>query len=165
MKLSPQGLHLVAGFEGFVPTPYNDPAGNATVGYGHLLHLGPVTAEDRAKWGRLSVSEGLALLEADTAYYAAAVSKDVRVRLGVIPSHAQARFDALCSLAYNIGVAGFWSSSLIREINRKPAPRSWLSCGPLWLEWDHAGGKVLPGLLARRRLEFAIFDAGAYPGV
>jgi len=35
-------------------------------------------------------------------------------------------------------------------------------CGPYWTEWDHAGGGVLPGLLARRQREFAIFESGKY---
>jgi hypothetical protein len=53
----------------------------------------------------------------------------------------------------------------VREINVKGAPRDWTPLGPYWLEWDHAGGVVLEGLLNRRRLEFAIFAPGVYPAV
>jgi GH24 family phage-related lysozyme (muramidase) len=47
MKIDAHGLHLIAGFEGFVDRPYNDSAGNATIGYGHLIHRGPVTLADQ----------------------------------------------------------------------------------------------------------------------
>jgi GH24 family phage-related lysozyme (muramidase) len=163
VKLSPQGVHLIAGFEGFVPTPYNDAANNATIGYGHLIHLGPVTAKDRADWKQATPESLLALLAEDCAKYAAAVTADVHVRLGVIPARAQARFDALVSLCFNIGTGAFAGSSLVRGINAKGAPRDWTPLSPLWLAWDHAGGVVLPGLLNRRRAEFAIFRTGKYP--
>lgn len=161
--LSPAGVHLIASFEGFVPVPYNDAADNATIGYGHLLHLGPVTGADQLECGRWTVEQALEQLDRDAAKAIAAVDAAVHVRLGVIPARAQARFDALCSLAFNIGGGGFAGSSLCRMINLKGAPRDWSTVGPYWLEWDHAGGVVLPGLLTRRRREFAIFASGKYP--
>ncbi|HEY2024448.1 hypothetical protein [Paraburkholderia sp.] len=46
-KISKQGVTFIAGWEAFVPHIYdNDGAGNggnATVGYGHLIHMGPVS--------------------------------------------------------------------------------------------------------------------------
>lgn len=165
MKLSPAGLHLIASFEGYVPTPYNDAAHNATIGYGHLIHTGPVTAADREQWKDATGASLLALLNADVARFAQAVTADVHVRLGVIPGRAQARFDALVSLAFNIGTGAFGGSSLRHGINEKGAPRDWTPLGPHWLAWDHAGGAVLPGLLNRRRAEFAIFRTGTYPAV
>jgi lysozyme len=163
VNLSPQGLHLIAGFEGYVPTPYNDSAGNATIGYGHLLHVGPVTAEDRARWSDATQAGLLSLFQHDLAYYAAAVSSAVKVRLGIIPARRQARFDALVSLCFNIGIGGFTGSGLLRQINAKGAPRDWTPLSPYWLAWDHAGGAVVPGLLRRRQDEFSIFAPGQYP--
>lgn len=163
MKLSPAGLHLIARFEGFVPSCYDDSAGNCTIGYGHLVHLGRTTPKDRRDWGTLTVDRALELLDADAATATAAVNHALRVRLGIIPARAQARFDALVSLAFNIGVGAFTASSLVRRINEKGAPRNWAPLGPYWLEWDHAGGHVSPGLLNRRRAEFAVFAPGRYP--
>jgi lysozyme len=165
VKLSPAGLHFIASAEGFRPKAYNDsdrPA-NCTIGYGHELHPGPCSAADQAlTW---SVDEALAELLADTSIAEQAVSKAIKVVLGTIPAHQQARLDMCCSLAYNIGAGAFESSSLVREINLKPAPRDWAEVGPYWLEWDHDNGVIVPGLLNRRRAEFAIFNAGAYPAV
>lgn len=163
MKLSAQGAHLIAAFEGYVPTPYEDSAGYCTIGYGHLIGERACTAVDRAEYAGWTSSEFLALLNQDAAQAVATVNQAVKVMLGVIPARRQARFDALCSLAFNIGAGAFAASSLVREINRKGAPRDWSSCGPLWLEWDHAGGVVVPGLLSRRQREFAIFQPGKHP--
>ncbi len=157
MKISSSGLHLIASFEGFVPHWYDDGTGVQTIGYGHT---GPLPAGFSSP---LTAASGLALLQHDTAEFAVAVGSAVRVSLGTVPAHAQARFDALCCLVFNIGAGAFRASSLLREINRQGAPRDWSSCGPLWLEWDHAGGAVLPGLLRRRREEFAIFRSGTWP--
>jgi GH24 family phage-related lysozyme (muramidase) len=171
MLLSPAGLSLIAGFEGCVLKPYNDSRGFATIGFGHLLHASHVTEADTVRnyvaafgltgvstHGALTREQALELLDKDTAYYAAAVSRDIKVRLGLIPSRAQARFDALVSLCFNIGVSGFGTSSLARLINTKGAPRDWSVCGPAWLAWSDP-----PELLPRRKAELAIFASGKYP--
>lgn len=162
-SLSPAGLHLIASFEGYVPTPYNDSAGYCTIGYGHLIGYRPCTAADRHAWADVAPERLLRILSDDAASAVHAVDSAIRVRLGVVPARAQARFDALVSLAFNIGAGAFVSSHLVAEINRKGAPRDWHEVGPLWLTWDHAGGAVSPGLLARRQRELAIFTAGKYP--
>lgn len=163
MKLSPLGVHLIATFEGYCPAPYNDSADNATIGYGHLIHTGPVNDHDRATYAHWTTADALKLLAVDALTAANAVNQSVKVRLGVIPARAQARFDALVSLAFNIGGGAFAASTLVRTINEKGAPRDWTTIGPLWVGWDHDGGKVVPGLLNRREREFAIFRTGKYP--
>ena len=159
MNISPQGVHLIASFEGWRPGWYDDGTGVETIGYGHT---GSLPAGFTAP---LTIEQGLALLKLDAGTAAKAVGAGVKVSLGTILSHRQARFDALCSLVYNIGAGAFSGSSLLREINRKGAPRDWTTCGPLWLEWSYAGGKFLPGLHARRVREFAVFDPGLYPAL
>jgi lysozyme len=165
VKLSPAGLHFIASAEGFRPKAYNDSdrVPNCTIGYGHVLHAGPC---DPADYGLTwTVDQGLTKLLADAAVAEAAVDKAVKVVLGTIPAHEQTRKDMLCSLAFNIGAEAFETSSLVREINAKPAPRDWNEVGPYWIEWDHDAGRVVLGLLNRRKLEFSIFAAGAYPAV
>ena len=159
--LSANGALFIAAFEGFRPTAYNDAAvpPNATIGYGHLLHRGPVTGEDKKLyWGR---QVALQQLQWDAAAAAAAVSRCVTVRLALIPSRAQARHDMLVSLCFNIGAGNFQRSSLLREINRKGAPRNWHELAPYWLEWVYAGSVRLPGLERRRAAELANFVAGS----
>ena len=161
--LTSAGLHFIASWEGFRPKAYNDSnrVPNCTIGFGHVLHYSPCQPADAGlDW---TVDEALAALNRDVAIAEQAVHSSVKVLLGTIPAHAAARHDMLVSLAYNIGAGGFASSSLVREINLKPAPRDWYPLAPYWIEWDHDAGNLVPGLLNRRRAEFAIFAAGVYP--
>jgi GH24 family phage-related lysozyme (muramidase) len=147
MGLSRAGAELIARFEGFVTRPYNDAAGHATIGFGHLIHHGPVTAADRAHWGTISRGRGLVLLSEDARDAARAVENAVRVPL------SQEQFDALVSFVFNVGVGAFGSSTLLRKLNagdRRGAADE-------FLRWSRAGGRVLEGLLRRRRAERALF--------
>ena len=159
-SLSRAGTLFIASFEGFRPTAYNDGADppNATIGYGHLLHPGPVTAADRKLyWTR---EHALQVLARDAGAAAQTVNKHVRVRLAIYPRRAQARFDMLVSFCFNVGAGNFACSTLLHEINRKGAPRDWRTCAPYWLEWVWAGRVRLAGLERRRGAEVANFLAG-----
>ena len=61
--LSKAGAAFIGAFEGLRLTPYNDAAGHATVGYGHLLHYGPVTQHDLDKYRGFTTGEAVALLQ------------------------------------------------------------------------------------------------------
>ena len=157
MNLSQAGVHLIAGFEGFRPDWYDDGTGVQTIGYGHTGGLpSGFTAP-------LSVQEGLRLLSLDAASAARAVAAAVKVSLGLIPGYRQARFDALTSFTFNVGAAAFTGSHVLKLINEKGAPRDWTPVATAMLAWDHAGGKVLPGLLRRRQIEGRIVISGRYP--
>lgn len=153
-KLSRKGAEFIARFEGFVPTPYNDAAGHATVGYGHLIHRGPVTDADRKHWGRMTREEGLALLRKDAQVAADAVYSRVRPRI-----LSQSRFDALVSFTYNVGVGAFEQSTLLKRLN---SGRSRAGAHDEFLKWDKAGGRTLVGLQRRRVSEARLFATGSY---
>lgn len=151
MRLSRAGAELIARFEGFVPHPYNDAAGHATIGFGHLIHHGRVTASDRARWGTISRDRGLALLSEDARDAARAVEQGVRVQL------SQEQFDALVSFVFNVGTGAFGSSTLLRKLNAGDRD----GAADELLRWSRAGGRVLEGLLSRRRAERALFLSSA----
>jgi GH24 family phage-related lysozyme (muramidase) len=151
MRLSRAGAELIARFEGFVRRPYNDAAGHATIGFGHLLHHGPVTPADRERWGTISRDRGLTLLSEDAREAARAVERGVRVPL------TQEQFDALVSFVFNVGVGAFASSTLLRRLNAGDRP----GAADELLRWSRAGGRVLEGLLNRRRAERALFLSSA----
>lgn len=161
MQISSAGLHLIASFEGFLPGWYRDVGGVETIGYGHTGALPAGTVAP------ITVEQGLTLLRSDASIAVRVVNFAVKVLLGTEPAHEQARFDALVSLCFNIGGAAFSESSLVRQINLAPAPRDWHGIGPYWLEFDHdeVDGQfvVVPGLLTRRREEFALFLNCRYP--
>lgn len=165
MNLSAKGAAFIGAFEGFRAQCYDDAAGNCTIGYGHLVHAGPTTAADRAKWGTISRAQAARLLQADAARAAEAVRDKIHVPL------RQGQFDALVSLAYNCG-AGVMGG-IADVINSRPRyvyPRPTqhrlaeyrARVQSTLLAYDHAGDEELAGLTRRRNAEFVLFDTGHY---
>ncbi len=146
---SKQGVAFIAGWEGFSSVPYNDAANNATIGYGHLLHSGPVSAADRQKWGTITRDRARDLLAGDLLNAERCVLENVKP-----PFAFQWRFDALVSFVFNVGCGAFERSTLLRLLN---AGRLRKGAADELLKWDYAGGQQLPGLLARRKAERALF--------
>lgn len=139
MKLSGRGTRFVADFEGFRAHAYRDAVGVWTIGYGHTSGVRPGMSVTRG--------EALRLLQHDAHTAANAVRRHVRVPIN------QYEFDALVSLTYNIGVGGFASSTVLRELNRGHRYRAGLA----FLMWNKGGGRVLLGLSRRRRAERGMF--------
>lgn len=148
-QLSPRGAHFIGRYEGWRDTPYNDAANNATIGFGHLIHMGPVTAHDESEWGTISMAHGIQLLQGDASIAETAIDHYITVAL------AQCERDALASFAFNCG-GGALAGSVGRAVNAKQDPTGLLE------QWDHAGHMVLEGLLTRRKGEAALYAKGDY---
>jgi lysozyme len=150
-QVSPKGLAFLIAEEGFIPHAYNDPANHATFGVGHLLHLGPVTAADRAKWGTKAKPMPRALVERvlreDLARYEQAVREAVKKPL---KPH---QFDALLSLAFNIGTGGFRRSTVVKRVNAG----DFRGAADAILMWNKPAI-----LIPRRRRERELFLNGTY---
>lgn len=159
MKTSGTGIALITKFEGFPNggRPYDDPIGFATVGYGHLIARRRVVATDRAaRWlagqktpGRLTQGEAERLLRNDLDKREAAVERCVDVPL------TQGQFDALVSFVFNVGIAAFAGSTVVRRLNQ----RDYTGAADALLMWDKAGSppRVVEGLTNRRKAERAVF--------
>jgi lysozyme len=133
---------FVAKWEGWLATAYLDTIASPavwTIGYGHT---GGVAAGMR--WSK---AKGLRVLTRDLRSAAAAVARSVSVRLTV-----RQRI-ALISLVFNCGPGAIEGSTLQRKLNRG----NYLAAANELLEWSHAGGAVVPGLLNRRREERWLF--------
>lgn len=152
-KRTPKGVsdstvRFVADFEGFYPEIYDDPAGYATIGFGHLIALRNATEGDRRKWGRISRAEGYRLLKGDLQGADAAVRRLVKVPL------TRNQLSALTSFVFNVGEGAFRTSTLLRLLNSgEPSARVAEQFG----RWKYANGKVLPGLVRRRDAEAKLF--------
>jgi GH24 family phage-related lysozyme (muramidase) len=148
--MSTRGLEMLIREEGSIPYAYNDPAGHATFGVGHLIHYGPVTAADQRKWGTRShpkTSLVLPTLKKDIKKYESAVRKAVKVPL------KQHEFDALVSLCFNIGTGGFSSSTVVHRLNAGDKR----GAADAILMWDN------PSMLRpRRERERRLFLTGRY---
>ena len=111
MRMSAKGLERLISEEGLRLDPYNDSAGHATVGVGHLIHHGPVTQADKAKYAGFTRADAFALLAKDVRPREVFVDQVVKVPLN------QCEFDALVSLVFNIGTGAFQGSTVLRKLN------------------------------------------------
>jgi lysozyme len=148
-KLSSKGARLIADFEGFRPNWYRDAVGVRTIGYGHT---GALPAGFHAP---LTRAEGLRLLQHDAASASKAVAS-IRPRI-----LRQSRFDAIVSFVFNLGPGAIGSGSTMGQALRKRVGRAGAVSRSFTL-YDHAGGKVLQGLLNRRLREKRLWDTGSY---
>lgn len=144
-SVSPRGLALIAGFEGFRSAPYRDAVGVWTIGYGETKGIGPTSRP----WTR---AFALARLRArvDEDYLAPVLTVARGVKLELKPNEA----DALASLVYNLGPGilepARTMGAALRSKNRRTIANAFLA-------YDKAGGRTLPGLTRRRRAERALF--------
>jgi GH24 family phage-related lysozyme (muramidase) len=150
--MSAKGLDFLIAQEGFIPYAYNDSQGHATFGVGHLLHHGPVTAADRAKWGTKAKPKPRALvlrvLREDLAErFEPAVRESVKTQL------KQNQFDALVSMAFNIGAGGFRGATVVKRLNA----RDFGGAADAMLLWRRP-----PEIIPRRRRERELFLNGTY---
>jgi GH24 family phage-related lysozyme (muramidase) len=155
LQFSSRGASFIAAYEGYRGAAYDDAGGHCTIGYGHLIHLGPCSARDRDRWGTLSSDRALALLWQDAEKYATGV----RASLPDTPLY-QHEFDALVSLSYNIGNGGFAGSS-VRAALAQSAP-DYAAVPERMQRWVSSSGMKLPGLQRRRANEGNLFSTGSY---
>lgn len=151
--LSKQGAEFIGAYEGLRLAPYNDPAGHATIGYGHLIHYGNVTPNDNIKYHGFTKADAVRMLQVDAESAARAVCA---IRPAI---RNQARFDALVSLVFNLGDAILGESHTIGVELRK-ASRG--GTADAFLLYDHAGTARLPGLTRRRKAERNLWLTGQY---
>lgn len=142
MKLTNEIRAKIMQWEGCRLTAYRCPAGVLTIGYGH-------TGPDVTPGKTISAAEAVKLFNADIDRFAAQIEPLVS---GV--SLTERQFDALVSLAYNIGVGNLRSSTVLKLVKSNPDDPAIRSA---FMRWTKAtvGGKLkeLPGLVRRRAEE------------
>lgn len=142
MKTSHAGLQFIERWEGLLLTPYNDSAGNATIGVGHLIHTGPVTQADIQRYHGFTIADAYKLLAQDVH----TAETEVNQLLGNTQV-TQDQYNACISLVYNCGPGP------LRETTDLIHAGNWQAATERWQAWDHAGGQLLPGLQRRRAAE------------
>lgn len=139
MKINDAGLALIKRAEGLRLDSYRCPAGIATVGYGH-------TGPDVRIPMTITPGEAERLLHEDVARFETGVS-------AMINGASDNQFSAMVSLAYNIGLGNFATSTVLKRHNA----RNFMGAANAFLLWNKAGGKVLPGLTTRREDERELY--------
>jgi lysozyme len=137
--MTPEGIALLEKLEGFRGEPYRDAVGVLTVGYGQTFPI--------------SERVGAAMLGVSSEEFQGQVAAMVERQL------SPHQLDALTSFAYNVGLRALQHSTLLAKIidgDLEAVP------GEL-RKWTHAGGRVLPGLVARREAEIALWEMDGKP--
>jgi len=140
MKTSDAGVALIQEFEGLRLTAYLCPAKVWTIGYGHTSSAGEPSVVPGMKITRPKATQ---ILKSDLDKFERGVEGLVKVEL------EQNQFDVLVSFAFNCGLGALKKSTLLKRVNagRFDAVPAEL------MKWTRGGGKVLPGLVRRRRAE------------
>jgi len=133
MHISPSGINLICNFEGKRLTAYDDGVGVWTIGFGTTVYPNGI-----------KVMKGDTCTEAQAKTY---MAQAVTVQLN------QNQFDALVSLAYNIGTNAFSKSTLVKKLNANDIR----GAADQFDVWVNAGGKRMQGLVNRRTVEKALF--------
>ena len=144
MRTSRAGLDVIMAFEGFRPRYQKMPNGHWIIGYGHV--------RAQKEGTQVSAAEAEAILrEYDLPPVERLVQDTVLAPLN------QNEFDALVSLAYNIGAKAFISSDVVSQINAGNR----LAAASAFDHWRKAriGGRVqlVDALVRRRATEKALF--------
>ncbi len=154
MQVPQAAIDLAKQFEGFHRVPKSDPlrrahpyvcpAGFWTIGFGHLCDpKHPPITEHEAE-----------------VYLARDLMTALNATLRFCPALAtepEERLAAIVDFTFNLGAGRLQTSTLRRRINQ----RDWASVAPELRRWVYGGGRVLPGLVARRAAESAFFTSGA----
>lgn len=151
MKLSPKGFMLIAEFEGLRLEPYYATAeekdkGIVTIGYGSTFY------EDGTKVkitdSPITKTQALRLLQLVADKFAVKVADLIDKPIN------QNQFDALVSLAYNIGLGNFAKSTVLKLVNANSTDAN---IKHYFLVWNKQAGKVLNGLTTRRQKEADLY--------
>lgn len=156
MNIGELGIKLIMHFEGLRTEPYQCAAGVWTIGYGRTLcHPSGKQMKgeaDREKALALMPSiteeQAIEMLTHDLAKYSKRTEARLHIKL------LQHQFDALVSHVYNTG----GSDTLFELINTRAKIDA---IQAFWTtKYITANGKVLSGLIRRRKAEFELFSTG-----
>lgn len=136
---------FVKHFEGFRAEAYKCPAGVWTIGYGHTKNI--------REGDTVSIRQAETMLSFDLSDIAQELSEHIHR-----DDLSDGQCVALCSLAFNVGVPYM--------VNHCPKLMAAVNAGKdaeaaeEFLDITRAGGKVLPGLVRRRKAEAFIYRRG-----
>lgn len=145
MNISINGLNLIKQFEGLKLNAYDDGVGVWTIGYGTIKYPNGVRVK---KGDKITQAQADQYIANDVATFERAVNMLVNVPLN------QNQFDALVSFTYNLGATNLSASTLLKKLNSK----DYNGAAAEFQKWNKAGGKVMTGLIRRRKAEMELFN-------
>jgi len=139
VHVSARGRALIKQFEGFRADAYQDVVGVWTIGYGFTRGVQP--------------GQRMTLQQAEARLITELLGYEQAVLGGCALEPNQNQLDAMCSLAWNIGIAGFLRSTVLKCHNRA----DFQSASRAFGLWNKAGGREWAGLTRRRAAEAALY--------
>ena len=148
VRIDDAGYEFIKQWEGVRNKAYRDSAGIPTIGIGFIRYKVGARAGTRVQMqDYLTDDEIKAEFTVQIAAYEDAVAEAVKVAL------TQSQVNALVSLCYNIGASAFKRSTVVRELNQRKYQAACKAIGM----WNKAGGRVVQGLVNRRKAEQVLF--------
>ena len=139
MTTSDLGIELIKKHEGFRSKAYRCSANVLTIGFGHTLNVKSTDV--------ITKEQGEYFLRQDVEHAEREVNKH---NLNI----NQNQFDALVSFVFNLGVGNFARSTLLKRVKAYPND---ITIRREFARWVYAGGKILPGLVTRRKEEADLY--------
>lgn len=138
---------IIKEFEGLRLKAYRDVVGVPTIGWGTTHYEGgqPVSMRDE-----ISEQRAEQLLDHDMHKFEEGIKKHITADL------SDEMDAALISFTYNLGLGAFYHSTLLRKLNEGDL----IGAAHEFGKWTHAGGKVVSGLVRRRKQEQDLFEKG-----
>jgi len=146
MKLNSDGYLLITEFEGYSAKPYLCSAKVPTIGYGNTYYSNGkrVTLLDK----EINKQQAFDMFKLIADRFASKVSNLVKTPLN------QNQFNACVSLAYNIGMANFMNSTLLKLVNKN---HNDILIELEFKKWNKVNKKEVAGLTKRRKYESDIY--------
>ena len=146
MSVSNSGVDIICDFEGKRLVAYDDGVGVWTIGFGTTIYPNGIKVK---KGDTCTEAQAKSYMAHDLKKFEQAVNGAVNIPLN------QNQFDALVSLAYNIGTGAFNKSTLVKKLNAGDIR----GAADQFDVWINAGGKRMQGLVKRRAREKALYLA------
>ena len=144
-KSSPELRALIKKFEGCKLSAYLCPAKIPTIGFGSTYY---------ADGKRVKMGDTLTQEQADKLLTDTLITYELFVDVNTRDDITQGMFDALVDFAYNCGNANLKSSTLLKKVNVNPKDSA---IQDEFLKWTRANGKILQGLINRRKAEVELY--------
>ena len=145
MRISEKGLAMIEKFEGCLLKASNKLDGVWTIGYGQ-------TGRYYGKRVRRGMTTTKAEAHAWLRDHSIKTYEDAVIQAVKVPIN-QNQFDALVSFTYNVGVGALKQSTTLRKLNAG----DYTGAADALTMWTKCNGKVLAGLVRRRKEERALF--------
>ena len=150
MKLNQNGYNLIKQFEGlrldaYAATESEKQRNIWTIGFGNITYENGTKVK---KGDKITQQRAEELFKYFADRFASNIDTKVTVPI------TQNQFNAIVSLAYNIGLGNFQKSTLLKKLNRNPNDKT---IKDEFLKWINAGGRKLQGLVNRRKKEIEVY--------